>query len=132
MKIKRLSISIILIFTVLFLAILGLFFNEIRTLASLNNIDEYPMYQMTYYGDYGFDEFLKIGAKSDSDIEKYVTKRLLKGIPIDLGVTGDGCTAFVTRNEKGEILYGRNFDFTYAPSLQVKTTPKVVMCLFLQ
>lgn len=123
MKIKRLTISILLIFTVLFLVILGLFFNEIRTLASLEKVDEYPMYQMTYYGDYGFDEFLKIGAKSDNDIEKFVTKRLLKGISIDLGVTGDGCTAFVTRNVKGEVLYGRNFDFKYAPSLQMKTKP---------
>lgn len=123
-NIKRLSISAILILTVLFLVILGLYFNEIRSLASLKKVDEYPMYQMTYYGDYGFDEFLNIGAKSDSDIERFVTKRLLKGMPIDLGVTGDGCTAFVTRNEKGEIIYGRNFDFTYTPSVQVKTKPK--------
>ena len=97
MKIKRLSISILLVFTVLFMVVAALFFNEIRTLASLEKADEYPMYQMTYYGDYGFDEFLKIGAKSDNDIEKFVTKRLLKGMSIDLGVTGDGCAAFVTR-----------------------------------
>ena len=37
---------------------------------------------------------------------------------------GDGCTAFVTRNEKGEVLYGRNFDFLYAPSLQLYTEPE--------
>lgn len=76
---------------------------------------------MTYYGDYGFDEFLEVGASSDQDIEKFVTKRLLKGMTINLGVTGDGCTAFVTRNEKGEVIYGRNFDFLYAPSLQLYT-----------
>jgi hypothetical protein len=81
------------------------------------------MYRMTYYGDYGFDEFLKTGAKSDEDIETYVVKRLLKGLPIDLGVTGDGCTAFVTRNHEGDFIFGRNFDFDYAPSLQVFTDP---------
>lgn len=53
------------------------------------------MYQMTYYGDYGFDEFLEIGAENDAGIEALVTKRLLKGLPINLGVTGDSCTAFV-------------------------------------
>ncbi|MGI5850309.1 MAG: choloylglycine hydrolase, partial [Christensenellales bacterium] len=79
-------------------------------------LDDYTMYSMTYYGDYGFDEFLAIGAKSDADIEAFV-KHLLKGLPIDLGVTGDGCTAFVTRNEKDEMLFCRNFDFRYAPSL---------------
>lgn len=87
-------------------------------------IDNHPLYQMTYYGDYGFDDFLKIGANSDSDIERFVTQRLLKGLPINLGVTADGCTAFVSRNEKSEIIYGRNFDFSYAPALQVFTTPE--------
>ncbi len=102
----------------------GLFFNELRSLSTLKKTDDYPMYTMTYYGDYGFDDFLKVGAKNDGDIEAFVTKRLLKGLPIDLGVTGNGCTAFVTHNENGDVIFGRNFDFDYTPSLQVKTTPQ--------
>jgi len=82
------------------------------------------MFQMTYYGDYGFDEFLELGATSDKDIESFVAKRLLKGLPIDLGIVGDGCTAFVTQNEKGEVIYGRNYDFPYTPSLQLVTNPQ--------
>jgi len=117
----RVLLSIIVMLLIL---ILILFWNEIHSLLSLKQVDEYGMYQMTYYGDYGFDEFLQTGAESDTDIEKFVTKRLLKGLPIDLGVTGDGCTAFAVRNEKGEMLYGRNFDFTYAPSLQLYTNPQ--------
>jgi len=81
------------------------------------------MLQMTYYGDYGFDEFLETGAEDDGDIEAFVTRRLLKGVPVDLGVTGAGCTAFVARNAGGEVLYGRNLDFAYAPSMQVFTRP---------
>lgn len=108
----------------LFTAALALFRNELRSLASLKEIDIYGMYQMTYYGDYGFDEFLQTGASADSDIEAFVTKRLLKGLPIDLGVTGGGCTAFAVKNENGEILFGRNFDFTYSPSLQLYTAPE--------
>lgn len=108
---------------IVLIAALILFWNELRSLRSLKKIDDYGMYQMTYYGDYGFDEFLKTGAESDADIEAFVTNRLLKGFPIDLGVTGDGCTAFVVKNETGDILFGRNFDFEYAPSLQLRTTP---------
>ncbi len=104
-------------------AAVGLFYNELSSLSSLKKVDDHPLYTMTYVGDYGFDEFLKVGAKEDSDIEAFVTKRLLKGLPIDLGITGDGCTAFVSHNEKGEVIFGRNFDFDYTPSLQVKTTP---------
>lgn len=123
-NIKSFFIGIAVVLLVIVIGAIALFRNELRTLFSLERIDEYGAYQMTYYGDYGFDEFLEVGASSDKDIEKFVTKRLLKGMPINLGVTGDGCTAFVTKNEKGEVLYGRNFDFFYAPSLQLYTEPQ--------
>ena len=122
--IKWFLVGIAVVLLVIVIGAIALFRNELRTLFSLEKIDEYGAYQMTYYGDYGFDEFLEVGASSDKDIEKFVTKRLLKGMPINLGVTGDGCTAFVTKNEKGEVLYGRNFDFLYAPSLQLYTEPQ--------
>ena len=122
--IKRFLTGIAVVLLVIVIGATALFWNELRTLFSLEKIDDYGAYQMTYYGDYGFDEFLEVGASTDRDIEKFVTKRLLKGMPINLGVTGNGCTAFVTRNEKGEVIYGRNFDFLYAPSLQLYTEPK--------
>lgn len=122
---KFYKILLVVITLLLLLAAIpiGLFWNELCTLASLRKVDDYPMYQMTYQGDYGFDEFLKTGAESDADIEAFVTKRLLKGLPVDLGITEAGCTAFAARNEKGEVIYGRNFDFGFAPSLQVYTKP---------
>jgi hypothetical protein len=120
---RGIIISIICTFTILLVVTIALFWNEIRSLTSLKKTDDYGMFQMMYYGDYGFDQFLETGAKSDTDIETFVTKRLLRGLPIDLGVTGDGCTAFVTHNDKGEIIYGRNFDFSYAPSMQLYTNP---------
>lgn len=101
-----------------------LFANELRSLGSIRKTDEYGAFVMKYYGDYGFDEFLLTGAENDGEIEDFVIGRLLKGMPIDLNITGAGCTAFVTRNEKGEVLYGRNFDFAYAPSMQVLTDPE--------
>lgn len=122
--IKWFFIGITVVLLVIVMGAVALFWNELRTLFSLEKLDDYGAYQMTYYGDYGFDEFLEVGASSDKDIEEFVTKRLLKGMPIDLGVTGDACTAFVTQNEKGEVIYGRNFDFLYAPSLQLYTEPK--------
>lgn len=119
----RVLIGIGIALLIIFIATLVIFWNELRSLMSLEKVDDYGMYQMTYYGDYGFDEFLEVGANNDADIESFVTKRLLKGLPINLGVTGDGCTAFVAKNESGNILFGRNFDFTYAPSLQLYTAP---------
>lgn len=113
-----------IVLLILILAVGTLFFNELRSLISLKQLDAYPLYSMTYYGDYGFDDFLKVGAKSDKDIELFVMKRLLKGINIDLGITGAGCSAFTAYNEKNERIYARNFDFDFAPPLILHTSPK--------
>lgn len=99
-----------------------MFRHELKTLSTLKE-KGVGVYTMTYDGDYGFDAFLEIGASSDADIEAFVTKRLLKGLPIELNVSDAGCTAFVSRNEEGDIIYARNFDFLYAPFLQVHTNP---------
>ena len=122
-KIVRILIIILAVIVVIGGVFTALFWNELRSLSSLKKVNDYPMYTMTYYGDYGFDDFLKQGAKSDSGIEDFVAARLLKGLPIDLGVTGDGCTAFVTRDDEGDVIFGRNFDFDYTPSMQVRTCP---------
>ncbi len=96
--------------------------HELKTLGTLKEKSA-GVYTMTYDGDYGFDEFLETGAASDADIEAFVTKRLLKGLPISLNVSGAGCTAFVSQNEEGDVIYARNFDFLYAPFLQIFTEP---------
>ena len=101
-----------------------MFWNELRSLASIRKLDDYGMFQMTYYGDYGFDDFLLVGAERDRDIENFVVNRLLKGLPIDLNITGGGCTVFMSYSPDNELIFGRNFDFDYAPSMQIFTNPK--------
>jgi hypothetical protein len=123
-KIFKIVLIIFITLFIIFAAVVILFWNEIITLSTLKIIDDYPLYSMTYQGDYGFDEFLKVGANNDGDIENFVTKRLLKGLDINLGVVGDGCTAFTAKNEQGDVIFARNFDFSYTPSLLLKTDPK--------
>jgi hypothetical protein len=86
------------------------------------------MFQMTYFGDYGFDEFLKVGFTDTEDDFTFMMKHLLKGIPYcpSSGVSkapSGGCTTFTTRNDKGEFLLCRNYDFAPVPSLQLFTKP---------
>lgn len=119
----RIAVGLGIFLVAAVIAFVALFWNEIKTISSLKKVDEYPLYTMTYAGDYGFDEFLKTGASSDKDIEKFVTKRLLKGLDIDLGVTGDGCTAFTAENQEGNRIFARNFDFSYTPSMLLFTDP---------
>ena len=107
------------------------FKNGIQSLATLKKVDDYGMFQMTYLGDYGFDEFLKVGVTDTEDELTFMMKHLLKGIPVDNNsinggagkVPEGGCTTFVARNEKGEVVFGRNVDFAPSPSLQLFTKP---------
>lgn len=102
--------------------------NEIRTVASLNTIDEYGMYDMTYHGNYGLDELLETGAKDGSQISNFIIKNLTHWYSpnqdIKVSLTEGGCTAFAVQNDKNEYIYGRNFDFSYSPSLVLHTNPK--------
>ncbi len=121
---KKSIIAVLCLILILLLIAFSLFFNELKTLSSLRKINDYPFYTMTYEGDYGFDEFLTVGATSDADIEKFVMKRLLKGINIDLHIVEGGCTAFTAKNNHDQQIFGRNFDFDYAPPLLLYTKPK--------
>ncbi len=67
--ISRFLTCIVVVLLVIVVGAIALFWNELRTISSMTKIDDYGAYQMTYYGDYGFDEFLEVGAQSDADIE---------------------------------------------------------------
>jgi len=84
------------------------------TLASLTKVADYPLYAMTYYGDYGFSNHIKPGNKSFASVPKMVE--------FDEGSCG--CTCFAAMGNKNATLLGRNFDwydhiplllFTYPP-----------------
>ena len=106
--------------------------NELKTLQTLEQIDDYGMYTMTYHGDYEFDELMKTGIKNDSDIGRFVVDNLftfdncdgLRKVLMDaFNKVDGGCTSFVARNDEGEMIYGRNYDYIYSPSLVLKTKP---------
>ena len=93
----------------------------IRTLLSLKKRNDYPMYSMTYYGDYAFDEFLTKGMTKDEDLMDFIQNRFTKKFAFN--IPRAGCTAFLAKDEGGELLYGRNYDFPTTPSLLLKTKP---------
>lgn len=120
---KKTILVVLLCCLVSLLAFGALFGRELLSLASLHRVDAHPLYEMRYLGDYGFSEFLRTGAASDEDIERFVMRRLLKGVEIDLNIASAGCSAFTAYNERGERIYARNFDFDYAPALLLRTNP---------
>lgn len=100
-----------------------MFRHEIKTLGTLEKIDDNVLYSMRYDGDYGFDDFLEIGASTDGELVRFVTERLLKGLPFEFSIPDLGCSTFSAWTKEGDYIFGRNFDLTYSPALIVETAP---------
>lgn len=83
------------------------------------------LYYMEYNGDYGFDRFLEQGgAASDLEVARFVGKDLFGGLVIPGFKTGKfGCSTLAARNEKGGVMYGRNFDWMECTAMVVKSKP---------
>ena len=100
--------------------------NELRSLSSIRKVGDSGLLTMTYYGDYGFDDFLQVGASNDDELVAFIIGRLLRGLPIhiDIDTTGGGCSVFVTRNAAGDVIMGRNFDFpVFSAPMHLATNP---------
>ncbi len=96
---------------------------EVKSLNSFKIIDKYPLYSMKYYGDYGFDDFLKVGAKNDTEVEEFVRARLLGQSKGSYEPVAGGCTVFSVKNTENQVLFGRNFDFDFSPCMVLQTAP---------
>lgn len=123
--IKRLLIGIVALCLVVAVAFYGFFHHEIKTLNSIEKAAEYPLYTMTYDGDYGIDEFLKVGASSDDELVTFVIQQVLKGLPLQINIPNLGCSTFNAYNPNSNgYVFGRNFDLDYSPAMFVRTMPK--------
>jgi hypothetical protein len=85
------------------------------TLASVQLIDEYPLYTMRYYGDYERNIAL-IEATRDRFAAQTPA-------PEALPSPAWGCSLFAAFADPASAIYGRNFDWVYSPALLLFTDP---------
>lgn len=84
----------------------GLSSNEAKTLASLKQVDDYPLYTMTYYGDYTLPRTSRLPAVQGAG-----------------PVPGWACSLFTVLLDEDHRLYGRNFDWQFSPAVLLFTHP---------
>ena len=89
--------------------------NAARSLATLKKVDDFPLFSMQLFGDYGFDAFLKQGISGDFSRSK---RSLSSEAEFEYQ-----CTCFVALNEKRGRTFGRNFDWNRHPALLLFTDP---------
>ena len=120
---KILGLSLLSLVLLATLGFVGVFFKEIRTLTTFEKLNDHPFYEMTYYADYGLDEFLESGAATDDELVNFVTRKLLRGVSFEIDPDG-ACSTFIATTPEDDNLFGRNFDYVPSIGLIVKTAPE--------
>lgn len=77
-------------------------------------------------GNYGLDDFLNQGgAKSDSDVMKFLTRSLMgSGQNLSFQTGAFGCSTISAAHSQGGYLFGRNFDWNACDAMIVAAYPE--------
>jgi len=94
----------------------GLSEDDIATLNSLEQVDNYPLYTMRYYGEY--DQQLV------SMIDDRALWELLQPDQPTMQQPAWACSLFAALGEDEDMQFGRNFDWDYSPALLLFTHPQ--------
>jgi antitoxin component YwqK of YwqJK toxin-antitoxin module len=87
--------------------------DQVRTLGTLRQVDDYPVMTMTYHGDYGLNRFLSGPASEHWDDWQEFSSIQKEG----------NCSSFMVRSRGGGIYFGRNWDFKRTSYLVLFTAP---------
>ncbi len=94
----------------------GLSAEEAATLGSLEQVDDYPLYTMHYYGAY------RQRVSFTGGVEWLANVNLPTSHPAAWPLTW-GCSLFAALGNADDMLYGRNFDWQYSPAVLLFTDP---------
>lgn len=101
-----------------------IFRKELASVASVKRVSADGLFMMDYKADYGLNKFLQTGARTDGELIHFVTRNLLKGLPVTIAIPDLSCTTFKAKSTEGTHLFGRNFDLDNGPSMLVRTCPQ--------
>lgn len=108
---KRIFIAFISLVVIGIIGIGILAYGPMKTLASLEKVDDFPLYVMRFHGSYLFDHFVEEG------IEWGPYKKVYEA------VNPEACTSFAALNEAGDAVFGRNLDWNHRSSMLLYTDP---------
>ena len=99
----------------------------VRGAGSVQKLDE-GLYYMEYKGDDGFDALIESGGgRSAGELSAYVMRFLSGGFyqpkAGDPAPAQYGCSALTARTPEGDVMMGRNFDFSSATGMILHTVP---------
>ena len=123
--VKNIGIGTACLVGVAGISVYALFGKDIKSVNSIEQIDEYGLYKMEIHGDYGLDKLIANGgASTDQELVQFNIDHILKGLPVEFDVPDFGCSTFQAQTPEGDWLMGRNYDLDYAPGMIVVTEPE--------
>lgn len=108
---RRILIALISLVVIAVMVVGVLAYGPVKTLASLEKVNDFPLYVMKYHGTYLFDLFVEEGIEWGPYKKIYET------------VNPEACTSFLALNETGDAVFGRNLDWHHRSSLLLYTKP---------
>lgn len=124
-RLKKIIIAIaaalLALVLILGITVFTVWHNEIFTVASMKLVRERnddhldgAVYTMHVKGDFYLDDFVaQGGVKNDSELINFVTNKITKGlIKMNISDPDIGCSSFTAKSESGDVLFGRNYDFS--------------------
>ena len=127
---KRILIAAAVILLVPVIAVFAVWGNEISTLMSFEQIRprndahlDGSVYTMNVRGGFYLDDFIaQGGVKSDRELIDFITARITKNlIPMNISDPEIGCSSFTAVTQEGDMLFGRNYDFSKTNTVIVTT-----------
>jgi hypothetical protein len=94
----------------------GLSDEEVATLSSLEQVDDYPLYTMHYYGAYNH-------RMSSTEGVKWLANVNPPNLDLTASPSAWACSLFAALGDTDNMLYGRNFDWEYSPAVLLFTDP---------
>ena len=94
----------------------GLSDEEVATLSSLEQVDNYPLYTMHYYGVYN-------QRMSSAEGVKWSVSANLPTLNLTALLPAWACSLFAALGDADNMFYGRNFDWEYSPAVLLFTDP---------
>lgn len=111
-KLRKKILAAMLFLLAMGLITLGvLLYGPVTTMASLEKVDDFPLYVMRFKGEYLFDFFAERGVEW-GPYKKVYNK-----------LNPAACTSFAALAPKADAFFGRNFDWKHGSSLLLFTDP---------
>jgi hypothetical protein len=94
----------------------GLSDEEVATLSSLEQVDDYPLYTIHYYGAYNH-------RMSSTEGVTWLVNANLPNPDLTALPPAWACSLFAALGDADNMIYGRNFDWEYSPAVLLFTDP---------